>query len=103
MSRISRFSAALAFAVVCNSPIHAAELAPAAGYAERIYSEYAIASGAKIRFDLEIIDSGDLSELHAQPFVKVVGTPAYLIQSDLSGLGFSGVRYGKVRAQSADD
>jgi hypothetical protein len=75
----------------------AAPLAKQGEYAEKIYTEYSLAAGGKIAFDVTERAHGNITDLRGRTFSHIVGMPSLLLtMSNFDGFVGTDLNYEKV-------
>jgi len=75
-------SLAFALTLAGLASLQAAQPPAPDGYAEGIYREFAAASAQRVQFELKVLQTGSLSDLHGKSFGQLTGLPHYRVATD---------------------
>lgn len=73
-----------------------AEQATEAGYAERLYAEFAASTHGQVSIELKTVGTGKLHELAGQKVVDLVGVPLYTVSTVNTELGMESAQFDDV-------
>jgi len=94
--KVTVLVSSLALAIAAGSvafSLKAVQPAPAPGYAEGIYSEYARDAGGQVVFNVRAIASGNMKALEGRPLSAIVGNPQFVIRTDQQRFKLRNARY----------
>lgn len=99
--RLKSTATAVAIALAAGFAADVAATDKTAGHAERVYEEYAAASGHAISFEVETLSDGPMRELAGRPYDSVMEAPSYLVRNDGVGARFEPAAPRATRAKGA--